>query len=60
MFDKYHGILHIEDILKREYRYEFNGDLQDLYEKSFVELEGDGVTAYFGFASKMKIIYLNH
>lgn len=47
MFDKYHGVLHIEEILKKEYQYEFNGDLQDLYEKFFIELEGDGVTALF-------------
>lgn len=47
MFDKYRGALDIQKILKEEYQYEFDGNLQDFYQQPFVSLEGDGVTALF-------------
>ena len=41
MFDDYKGFIDIEEVLKNEYNYTFNGDLRDLYSQPFIELEGE-------------------
>ena len=45
MFDDYKGFINIEEVLKNEYNYTFNGDLRDLYSQPFIELEGEGTNA---------------
>lgn len=45
MFDDYKGFIDIEEVLKNEYNYTFNGDLRDLYSQPFIELEGEGTNA---------------
>lgn len=47
MFEKYKGIINLEQILEEEYNYHFDGDLRKLYETDFIELEGNGVDAAF-------------
>lgn len=45
MFSEYQGFLNLDQILKDEYDYEFDGDLSKLYEQDFIEVEGNGVGA---------------
>ena len=42
------GIVDIEKYLKDKFDYSFNGDLDEFYNKKFIEFEGNGVKLYFG------------
>ena len=41
------GIVDIEKYLKEKFDYSFNGDLDEFYNKKFIEFEGNGVNALF-------------
>lgn len=49
MFKEYKELLSIENVLKDAYNYEFNGNMKELLQKDFVELEGNGVDALMWF-----------
>lgn len=50
MFKNYQGYLNIDQILKEEYNYTFDGNLQSLYKQPFIEVEGNGVDALLWIA----------
>ena len=41
------GILSIEKYLKDKFNYSFNGNLDEFYNKDFIEFEGNGINALF-------------
>ena len=47
MFDENKGIIELDKILKQEYNYAYDGNLNNFYEQKFVELEGNGVDALY-------------
>ena len=47
MFEKYDGIIDIEQVLQDKYNYHFDGNFSNFYNQSFVELEADGKSALF-------------
>ena len=42
------GVISIEKYLKDKFDYSFNGNLDEFYNKKFIEFEGNGVKLYFG------------
>lgn len=47
MFEENKGIIELDKILKQEYNYEYDGNLMNLYQQKFIELEGNGVDALY-------------
>lgn len=47
MLEEYKGIIDINKLLKDKFDYQFDGNLLDLYDKPFIEMEGNGVDAMF-------------
>lgn len=47
MFEDYKGTIDIGTFLKENFNYDFNGNLKELYQQPFIEMEGDGVDALF-------------
>lgn len=47
MFDENKGMIELDKILKDEYNYTYDGNLNKLYQQKFVELEGNGVDALY-------------
>lgn len=45
MLKEYSGALSIDKILKDKYNYIYDGNLENLYKQSFIEIEGNGVSA---------------
>ena len=48
------GIVDIEKFLKDKFDYSFNGDLDEFYNKKFIEFEGNGVNALFWIDDVLK------
>ena len=45
MFDKYEGIINLDQVLYDKYNYNFDGNLEDFYNQNFIKLEGVGKDA---------------